>query len=388
LQPAIFLRETRVPADYPLVMSSRRLHRRALLAVLLVTFVTGWASSSLASTPALDPAPTEADKEAAQERLQELERDFELVVERYNAVAERYFSYQTSMATTELAIRRLERDLSETRGDAVSLATEMYKDGSAEELEAMLSSHSVADIQEQLEYMKTSQEVRARTFATLEEDRRALEDKLASLDRSRGAAARSKERLAELTATIETKLAAQQGEIDALNAALERAQRRRARRERIEERRAAAAALAAIEASEASGRPSLEALGPLGAKLGAETPAGSNGEVVRAALSQLGKPYEWAADGPDTFDCSGLTMWAWAHAGVTLPHNSGMQYASTARVAQAEWRPGDLLFYGSPIHHVTMYIGDGKMIEAPYTGAFIRIGSPYRSDYVGAGRPS
>ena len=80
-------------------------------------------------------------------------------------------------------------------------------------------------------------------------------------------------------------------------------------------------------------------------------------------------------------------MWAWAHAGVSLPHSSAAQYGATSRVSQSDWQPGDLLFYGSPIHHVGMYIGGGQMVEAPYTGASVRVVSPYRSDYVGAGRP-
>ncbi|MBA3432013.1 MAG: C40 family peptidase, partial [Actinobacteria bacterium] len=299
-------------------------------------------------------------------------------------IAERYLSFQTGMATTELEIRRLERGVAKARGEAVSVATDMYKNGSVEELEAMLSSSSLADIQQRIEYTRTSQSITTSTFTALEENRRELEGKLADLDDARLAAARSKERLGELAETIESKLAGQRQEIDELNEALALARQRRARRERIEDRRAAAAAL---EAAETSDRPSADFLGPLGAGLMAGAPVAGNDAVVAAALSQLGKPYQWAADGPETFDCSGLTMWAWAHAGVSLPHNSGMQYAGTPRVSQGEWEPGDLLFYGSPIHHVSMYIGNGKMVEAPYTGAFVRIESPYRSDYVGAGRP-
>jgi cell wall-associated NlpC family hydrolase len=80
-------------------------------------------------------------------------------------------------------------------------------------------------------------------------------------------------------------------------------------------------------------------------------------------------------------------MFSWAQAGVGLPHNSGAQYAATARVSQGDWQPGDLLFYGSPIHHVAMYIGGGRVVEAPYTGTTVRVASALRSDYVGAGRP-
>ena len=108
---------------------------------------------------------------------------------------------------------------------------------------------------------------------------------------------------------------------------------------------------------------------------------------MRAALSHVGKPYQWGASGPNSYDCSGLTLWAWAQAGVSLPHSSGMQYGATQRVSSSDWQPGDLLFFGSPIHHVAMYIGNGQLVEAPYTGASVRVTSAYRSDYVGAGRP-
>ena len=108
---------------------------------------------------------------------------------------------------------------------------------------------------------------------------------------------------------------------------------------------------------------------------------------MQAALSRVGSPYQWGAAGPDSFDCSGLTMWAWAQAGVSLPHNSGAQYAATRRVEQGDWQPGDLLFYGSPIHHVGLYIGGGRVVEAPYTGTTVRVASAARPDYVGAGRP-
>lgn len=110
--------------------------------------------------------------------------------------------------------------------------------------------------------------------------------------------------------------------------------------------------------------------------------------AVQAALSQVGRPYRWGASGPSSFDCSGLTLWAWARSGVSLPHSSRAQYASTKRVSRAQWQPGDLLFFGSPIHHVGMYIGSGKMVAAPHSGAAVRVSSATsRRDYVGAGRP-
>jgi cell wall-associated NlpC family hydrolase len=80
-------------------------------------------------------------------------------------------------------------------------------------------------------------------------------------------------------------------------------------------------------------------------------------------------------------------MWAWRAGGVSLPHSAADQYSVIPHVSMASLQPGDLLFYGSPIHHVGIYVGNGTMIEAPHSGAVVRYASIYRSDLVGAGRP-
>ena len=102
--------------------------------------------------------------------------------------------------------------------------------------------------------------------------------------------------------------------------------------------------------------------------------------VIAYAKQQLGKPYLWAASGPGSFDCSGLTMQAWARAGVSLPHYSVAQFEQSTRVSMADAKPGDLLFWsndGTPggIHHVALYLGGGQFLEAPHTGAFVRYNS-------------
>jgi cell wall-associated NlpC family hydrolase len=111
-------------------------------------------------------------------------------------------------------------------------------------------------------------------------------------------------------------------------------------------------------------------------------------KAVEVALAQLGKPYRWGGSGPHSFDCSGLTSFAWAAAGVTLPRSSRMQYGATARISRSELKPGDLVFYHSPISHVAMYIGDGKVVEAPNSGNNVRIRNDglTRRGVVGFGR--
>ena len=120
-------------------------------------------------------------------------------------------------------------------------------------------------------------------------------------------------------------------------------------------------------------------------------PATGVAAVLAYANAQIGKWYQWGGAGPNTFDCSGLTMMAWRQAGVYLSHYTGAQWNETRRVAIADLQPGDLVFFGpsGPTStHVGLYIGGGQMIEAPHTGAQVRIASIYRSNLLPqGGRP-
>ncbi len=112
------------------------------------------------------------------------------------------------------------------------------------------------------------------------------------------------------------------------------------------------------------------------------------GIAVNAAQGQLGVAYRFAAESPGVaFDCSGLTKYAWGQAGVYLPHQSGAQYGSVPHVSQGEVQPGDLVFYKSPIGHVGIYIGGGAMIHAPRSGDVVNVAAVNWAKVVGIGRP-
>ena len=112
------------------------------------------------------------------------------------------------------------------------------------------------------------------------------------------------------------------------------------------------------------------------------------------ALRQLGKPYVWGGAGPNAFDCSGLSMRAWQHAGVQLDHWTGTQWTSGPHIPIAELQRGDLVFFASntsdpsTIHHVGIYIGHDMMVDAPYTGVNVRIDSIFEPGLIGATRPA
>jgi cell wall-associated NlpC family hydrolase len=95
--------------------------------------------------------------------------------------------------------------------------------------------------------------------------------------------------------------------------------------------------------------------------------------ALKFALQQIGDIYVWAAAGPTRWDCSGLTLRAFQKAGVSLPHHSGSQFKYGKQVAYSNLKPGDLLFFGKPISHVSIYMGGGKMVQAPRAGKKVEV---------------
>jgi peptidoglycan DL-endopeptidase CwlO len=146
--------------------------------------------------------------------------------------------------------------------------------------------------------------------------------------------------------------------------------------------RARVAATAAIMAAglAATAGPALAATTAPSTSLPAVSPSSVTGEGVavqalRHALTQQGKPYVWGAAGPNAYDCSGLVQWAYKQVGVSLPHNAAMQSVLGKPVARADLRPGDLVFFYTPVSHVGIYVGDGKILNAATTGQPVKISS-------------
>jgi cell wall-associated NlpC family hydrolase len=175
-----------------------------------------------------------------------------------------------------------------------------------------------------------------------------------------------------------------------------------ARASALQAARQAALAAAAARAAAAAARAAAAAGGNQGGPGQAPSWAWGSGATTTQgdiaanwALTQLGKPYQWGAAGPDTYDCSGLTMEAWAHAGVQLLHYTGYQWEEGPHVPLNDLQRGDLLFFATntsdpaTIHHVGIYIGNGMMVDAPFTGADVRIDSMYQpGGLIGAVRPA
>ena len=241
--------------------------------------------------------------------------------------------------------------------------------------------------QDALSALRVAREARSARKASLEDSRRAARDALAAVETSRRAAAAAEAQQRATLGRVQGELAAlveadrKRREEEAARKAREELARRQAAEEAERRRRQAEeAARRARTPGATTTSPDAEADGPT------RPPAPGADAAVAEAKRQIGKPYEWGADGPDSFDCSGLTQWAWKAGGRSLPHSSQAQYSATSRVGLNQLQPGDLVFYGNPIHHVGIYVGDGQMVEASETGKPVRYASIFRRDYVGAGR--
>ncbi|MFI2630408.1 NlpC/P60 family protein [Streptomyces collinus] len=124
-----------------------------------------------------------------------------------------------------------------------------------------------------------------------------------------------------------------------------------------------------------------------GSESGVRAPSAEGRRAVRYAVRQLGKPYEWGAEGPRTYDCSGLTSRAWAEAGVPIPRTSREQWKRLERIPLDELRPGDLVVYFEKATHVALYLGDGLVVQAPRPGAKVKVSPIAANPVLGAVRP-
>lgn len=123
-------------------------------------------------------------------------------------------------------------------------------------------------------------------------------------------------------------------------------------------------------------------------KKGSSKASGKGGKALSYAKAQLGDPYSYGANGPNAFDCSGLTQAAWKKAGVSLPHNTNAQYSKAKHISKSQLKPGDLVFFYSGMSHVGLYAGNGKVIHAPKPGSSVEYIKMSYMPYAGAARPA
>ncbi len=338
--------------------------RRLLVLALIVSVM-------LASVPSLVMAsPLSTRREQAQkvrEQIDGIDREVALAAEDYNAANEEHRELALQTRELETEITEVESTVTRLRKRLGNRAVGMYRSGPTGFIEVLLGAASFEEFVVTWDILTALSEKDARNASELEDALKDLTEKRAALRLQRDRAAEVAARMEQEKRAIEARLAERESMLAGIEdeiAALEREEEERARARR-------AAVLRDAERG------------------GVAAPAGAaQSEVVRIAMRYLGTPYRWGAEGPDAFDCSGFTQYVYRQVGIQLPRVSRAQISAGTRVSRAELRPGDLVFFGTPIHHVGIYVGDGEMIHSPRTGDVVKISpiSDYNC-YVGATRP-
>ena len=348
-------------------MTGRRTHHVARLAMAVLVAV----SATVGATTLSSAAPSREDVQRAKARLDGLNQELSLLVEEFNQARLRLQAVQTRLVDVREQANRAQAAAEGAEAHLNASAARAYQ-GVGSQVAVLFESTSLAEFSDRLEFIGS--------MAQADTDL-ALEAELARQE--------ARWTAEELAATAEER----QGVVDAIDAkAAEIEEKVGEARELYEEldreyreaeaaQRAAAAAAAAAAQDQSGGFTP----GPIPPP---PAPNGNVAAVLAAAYSVIGTPYQWGGSSPETgFDCSGFTMWAWSHAGVYLPHSSAAQYASLPHVAQSDLQPGDLVFFYSPISHVGIYVGGGRMIHSPSTGDVVSVVAIYWDRFSGAARP-
>ncbi|WP_236647915.1 C40 family peptidase [Micromonospora sicca] len=273
-----------------------------------------------------DPSVAEIERQIDQDW-----NKLEPIIEQHNATRQDLAAKRKQAEALAKQIAPLQLQVDLAMGQVGGLAADAYKGDNLSTVNALLGSRSPSDVVTSLELLDRFAHRQQQQVRNVVELRDELAAKKKPLD----------EMVAQLTRT-EAQLATKKKQINAEIAKLDKLRLK-------------------IYGS-GGGGPLRPAPCPSG------YPGGPAGVAVKFACAQIGKIYVWGAAGPDHFDCSGLTMAAWAKAGVSLPHNARQQHDVTRRVSRSELRAGDLVFYYSDLHHVGMYVGGGWVVHASQSG--------------------
>jgi cell wall-associated NlpC family hydrolase len=297
--------------------------------------------------------------------LEQVQHEAEALTEQWHAAQDDLTARRAELATLRAAVdparaaadtARGDEERYRTQVDAVTLTT--FESGRLDTFGALLASGTPQDYLDQmsaLEMISADQAAALDALTTVvERTRRAQDDADAAAARARTAA--------DEAARAEQELAGRRRDADRLVDEVEALLRRLTPRERDDR------------------------LGPEVDAPALPSGTGAGTRALRAAAAQLGKGYRWGATGPATFDCSGLTSFAFRAAGITLPRSSSQQARVGRPVPLGDLQPGDLVFFYQPVSHVGIYAGDGKMIHAPQTGDVVRYQTVNRRTFSGARR--
>ncbi len=381
------------------------------------------------------------EQAAAESRLQEIEAELSEAVEVYNEAVVALEDVQAELAVTTAELDELSAEIAVLSATVVDHARRLHKLGPSIEFAVFMGADGPNDIgfrSTSLRQIITADQAGIERLDAATDRALALEERLAEQEaeaallkaeveeellRVEALHEQHADELASLEATLadlRTTMQAEQSQladdeaelrdlrnrVDAEQQRVEDERARLAREREAEERRQAQAAAERREQEAASTSGSSSNTTSSSSSGGSSSSSSSSGGsssssasapapstrrsadvAVATALSQVGKPYRWGANGPNAFDCSGLTSFAWRAAGVNIPRTSRAQYSGLRNVTRSQLQPGDLVFYNSPISHVAMYVGGDTIVEASRSGIPVRTARLSNRVPVGYARP-
>jgi cell wall-associated NlpC family hydrolase len=358
-----------------------RARSRITRLVVAVVFVLPVVLGSFTLTSSA--APSKAEVDAAQAKLQDVSHQLEVVIEQYNEAKYQMELVQKKLAQSLKAKQQAEAIAASATKRLEARAVEAYT-GMGSQVDVLLEAQDLSEFSDRLEFMGSIAQGDADLATQADTARQQAEWATQQYNTQLKARQARLDEMAAKRGDIEQMLQEQKALYEKLNKDYQ---------DYLAAQEAAAAAAASNETAIA-GDPGTGGTGDSGGGGGFVPPPNATGAqiAISAAQSVLGTQYVFGSADPSVgFDCSGLTMWAWAQAGVYLPHSSASQYSTLPHVPVSDMQPGDLLFFYSPISHVALYIGGGMMIHArhPGPGGEVQVGSVsgYGTPVVGVARP-
>jgi cell wall-associated NlpC family hydrolase len=347
---------------------------------------------ALAVTAAGSAEPTQLGSKRAEAQdvlaqINAMDAQLEKAVEAWNGANVRLDQIKHDLAVNRARLETAKKSLAKARGRVSERLVALYTSNSPDALSIILGASSLGDLIERLDSANRIAQDDARIAAEVQHFRNEVQSRQKELveaeaDQEKLVAERAAQR-----ASIQSQLAERQSLYSSIKDQI--AQLEQAERERQARLAAQARAAAKKQSQEPAPAPAPAPAPSGGSSSGGSPPPSSHSSVVSIALQYLGVPYVWGGASPSGFDCSGLTMYAYAKVGVYLPHNAAMQYGMGTPVSRSQLAPGDLVFFNG-LSHVGMYIGGGRFVHAPHTGDVVKISSLseywYSATYVGARR--
>jgi len=319
----------------------------------IITALSGGALVLVVGFLPATPAQADPDIQDVQSRVDRLYREAEKASERFNDARIELRELRRDLKSLRADQDRQDDAVEEVRAEVSDSVVRQYQGQSLSAVGQVVVSEDPQSFLSQLSTMSAFNDMQEQLFDDYSTELEALALRTGATEKRAGQIAAVKERLAEEKATADRKLAEAQKLLERL---------------------------------EAEEREAILSRGTV--RVPSNVPAsGRAAAAIRYAMAQVGDAYVYGAAGPNAFDCSGLTMMAWAQAGVSLPHSSSAQFSSGPRVAESDLRPGDLVFYYSPISHVGIYLGNGLIVHAANPGTGVVVSALHSMPYVGAVRP-